>query len=75
MAHQLQRLIHLAVGDRVEKGRLPKLYREPLPQGVVEDRVARGVGEVGEDDGVFVGKFGPVARTPVEPASHSNDRE
>ena len=57
-AHQLQCLVHLALGNQVEKGRLLKLYRESLLQRVVEDRVAGLVVKVGEDDGVFVGELG-----------------
>jgi hypothetical protein len=42
---------------QVQKGRLLQLRRKPLPQRAVEDRIARGVGELGENDGVFLGKL------------------
>ena len=70
-AHQLQGLVHLALGNQVEKGRLLKLYRESLLQRVVEDRVAGRVVEVGEHDGVFVGEL--AERSAREAASDQGD--
>ena len=66
-AHQLQCLIHLALGKQVEKGRLLKLYRESLLQRVVKYRVAGLVVEIGENNGVFVGQAGRgLARAEVQ---------
>ena len=67
-AHQLQSLVHLALGNQVEKGRLLKLYRESLLQRVVENRIAGGVGEIGEDNGVLVGQWLGLMRAIVKPA-------
>ncbi len=55
-AHQLQRLADFAVGKNVEEGGLFEIDGEGLLEGAVEDRVAGGVDEVGEDDGVFLGE-------------------
>ncbi len=55
-AHQLQRLADFAVGKNVEEGGLFEIDGQRLLQGAVEDRVAGGVDEVGEDDSVFLGE-------------------
>ncbi len=61
-AHQLQRLADFAVGKNVEEGRLFEIDGEGLLERAVEDRVAGGVGEVGEDDGIFLGEWRSVRR-------------
>ena len=52
----------LAFRNQVEKRGLLQLDREPLLQRVIENRVAGGVGEVGQDDGVFVSELGRTVR-------------
>ncbi len=72
LGHQGQRLRDALVGKQVQKWRLLQLCRKPLPQRAVEDRIAGGVGEIGENDGVLLGE--PVrglARAEIE---HSGDR-
>src|SRR5271166_12114 len=54
LAHHLQGLQDLRLGHNTEERRLFQLHRQPLPQGAVENRVARGVGEICEDDGVLL---------------------
>ena len=41
----------------------------------VEDGVAGGVGEVGEDDGVFVGEFGGVGGVEIEVGGAGGDED
>ena len=43
-----------------------KLGGKALAQGAVENGFAGGVGELGEDDGVFVGEFGGMGGAEVE---------
>ena len=50
LAHVLQRLLHLPVGENVQQRRLRQLRSQPLAQGAVKHRITRGVGEIGEDD-------------------------
>jgi len=45
-----------AIGKQVQKRRLLQLRRKSLAQRAVENGIARGVGEVGEDDGVLLGQ-------------------
>ena len=54
LAHQLQGLLDLLVGDNAEEGRLFQLHGKPLPQRAVKNRVAGRVREIGEDDRVLV---------------------
>ena len=44
-----------------------------MAKGAVEDGVAGGVGEIGEDDGVFVGEFGGVGGAEVEVGGAGGD--
>jgi hypothetical protein len=57
LAHQGESLRDTLVGNEAEKWRLLQLRGKALAQGVIEDRVAGGVSEVGQDDGVFVGEL------------------
>jgi hypothetical protein len=50
--------VNAFVRDEAEERRLGELHRESLPKRVVEDGVARRVGEIGQDDRVFVGQLG-----------------
>jgi len=54
--HHAQRLPDLILGNEAEKGRLLELHRQALPQRAVEDRIARRVLKIGEDNSVFVGQ-------------------
>ena len=56
LIHQRQRSADAFVRDEAEEGRLLKLHRESLSERLVEHRVARRVGELGEYDRVFVGE-------------------
>ena len=51
--HRLQRLSDLAFRKEVYEWRLLQRHGQRGLERVVEDRVAGGVGEVGEHDGVF----------------------
>src|ERR1035438_7998200 len=72
--HQLQCIGYLELRNQVEKGRLLKLYRQSLLQRFVENAVAGGVGEIREDDGVFLRQRGSLARAPVETAGNRGDK-
>ncbi len=74
-AHQPQGLLHLLVVHDFQKRRLLKLDGEPLAQRAVEDRIAGGVGEVGEHQHIFVReRFGLRALLPKEdPATCQNE--
>src|SRR5258708_3509664 len=47
----------MLVGDKAEKGRLFKLYRQPLAKRSVKHGVARLVDEIGEYNRVLIGEF------------------
>ena len=47
LSHVLQGLLHLAVGENVEEGRLRELSGQALAESAVENRIAGGVGEIG----------------------------
>ena len=51
--HEMERLIYLAIGKNVDKGRLSELHSESLLQGIVKNGVAGFVVEVSQNDGVF----------------------
>src|ERR1700730_2562860 len=55
--HKLQGLRNTCVGKQVEERRLLELGGEPLAERAVKNRVAGGVSEIGEYDGVFFGKL------------------
>ena len=60
LVHQWQRSSDAFVGDEAQERRLLKLHRESLSERIVEHRIARRVGELGEHDRVLVGE----RRTP-----------
>jgi hypothetical protein len=49
----VKRVLNLAIGEDVEKGRLSELHRQRLLQGTVKDCVSRRVVEVGQHNRVF----------------------
>ena len=55
-AHQPQRALQPLLGQHAQERRLPQLDFERLLQRVVEHRLAGAVREIGEDDGVALGK-------------------
>src|SRR5208283_5626162 len=57
LAHHLQGLLDLLIGDNAEERRLFQLYGKPLPQRAVENGVAGRVCKVREDNRVLVRKF------------------
>jgi len=74
-AHQPQILLHLLIVHDFQEGGLFKLEGEPPAERAVENRIASGVGEVGEHEHVFVReRFGLRALFPKEdPASGQNE--
>ena len=56
LAHHAQGVLHALLRHQSDERRLLELYRETLAKRLVEDRVAGGVGEIGEDDGVLHGQ-------------------
>ena len=57
MAHQPQRLIHLAFGKDIEERGLLELHGQGLLECPVENCVSGGVGEIGEHDKILLAKF------------------
>ncbi len=53
LSHQFQRAGNLILGKNIEEGRLPQGDTERGFQRVVEDGLTCGVGEIGQNDGVF----------------------
>ena len=51
-------LIFARVGEHIEERRLPQRDGERRLQRVVEYRITRTVGKIGENDGVFLGQAG-----------------
>ncbi len=51
--HQAKRVRNPLIRNQAEIGRLPKLNRQTLAQGLVEHRVTRGVGKASEHNRVF----------------------
>src|SRR6266550_3914437 len=72
-SHQLQGLAHDLVRQEFEERGLGKLCGETLLQRVVEHRILGRVSEVCQDDGVFFGEWGRVARMKEE--SYGEDNE
>jgi hypothetical protein len=56
--------VKLIVGDDVEEGGLTEIDGEGLLKRVVEDGIAGGVCEIGEDDGVFGSELRGSTRVP-----------
>ena len=73
LAHEAESLLDALFGDDAEEGRLFELDGEGLFESVVEDGVAGGVGEVGEDDGVGLGEFGGVGGAVIKEAGDSEE--
>ena len=53
--HDLERRVHLAIGQDLEERRLREVQQQRLPEGPVEDRVARLVLDVAQEDDVAFG--------------------
>ena len=49
----------------MQERRLRELRGESLAQRAVEHRVARGIREIGEDDGTLAGEFRPAMRKEI----------
>ena len=58
LRHEGERLRDALVGEQVQERGLFQLRREALAKRAIEDGVAGGVDEVGEDDGIFFGELG-----------------
>ena len=63
------------IGEEIEERGLFELGGEALAESAVEDGVAGGVGEVGEDDRVFVGEFGGVGGAEIEVGGAGGDED
>ena len=74
LVHQWQRSSDAFVGDEAEERRLLKLYRQSLPQRVVEHRVARRVGEIRQDDVSLWSASLPEARRRSRPRGLPSSR-
>jgi len=72
--HQLQRRCHFVLREHVQKRRLVESNAERGLERVIENRVARTVAKVGENDGVFVGEGLGSMRTMVEAACNQCDQ-
>ena len=57
LAHQRERLANALIGKHAQERRLLKLDGQALPEGVVEHRIARRIGEVAQDDRVGLGQL------------------
>ena len=55
--HHAQRGHNLVIGKHIEVRRLLQRNTERLLHGVIENRIARGVGEVAQHKGVFLGEL------------------
>ena len=67
--HQPEGFLDIAIGRNVKEGRLVKRDTQRGFERVVENRIARTVGEISEDDGVFVGqKLALLTRTIIKSA-------
>ena len=56
LVHESQGLLNALVGDQAQERRLLQLHSKALAQCSIENRIAGGVGEIGEHDGVFFRK-------------------
>ena len=61
LAHERQGLRDALIRNQAQKRRLLQLRRKSLPQRAVKNGIAGGVGEVGQNDGVFFGELGRVS--------------
>ena len=72
--HQFQGRRDLVLGKHIQKRRLVERNAERRLERVVEHRIACAVGEIGEDDGVFLGQaLGLVWRDEVERSRNPRD--
>ena len=70
LAHQLQRLLHLGIRNDIEIRRLAQAHSQRLLESAVEDRITGGIGEVGEEDGIFFGEGLSLVGAVEKTASH-----
>src|SRR4029077_8228376 len=73
--HHLQNIAYLLVGEDIQERRLFQLYTQPLLQCVVENRIAGGVGEIREHDGVFLRKTPRLPRAPQQSSGDSRCKD
>ncbi len=73
LAHQAQRLLDAALGDKAQERRLFKLHRQTLTQRIVEHRIVGAIGKVGEDDGVFGVQGGRAPWIKVQTHGYNRD--
>ena len=73
--HHPQGLLHLFVGEEAQERGLLQGNGQRAFQRLVENGIAGGVGEVGENDGVFVGELGGAMGAPVGPPGIGRRRE
>src|SRR5580704_4947133 len=58
LAHEAEAFANFGVWDDVQVRRLLELHGQSLLQRTVEDRIARGVDEIGEENAVFLRELG-----------------
>jgi hypothetical protein len=75
LAHQPERLRKLLIGNDIEERRLGELRGEALAQRAVEDGVAGGVGEIGQDDRILRSQLRPARPEIVEACDDGGEDE
>ena len=65
-SHQLQGVGYFAIGEHVEEGRLLQIDGQRLFERAVENRIAGGVGEIGDHERVSRSQLRRSPRTIVE---------
>jgi hypothetical protein len=73
--HLLQGLHNTTVGEHTQERRLPQGNVEACFQSFVENRIARGVGEISKDDGVLVRQSVGLAGAKQQPTARSQSDE
>src|SRR4029077_16813148 len=69
LVHEAEGLLDEVLGNAFEERRLFPLHDHGLLEGFVENGIASGVSEIGQDNGVFIGDFARIARVPEEIAA------
>ena len=72
--HIAKHLAYAVIRHNVQEWRLFKLHRQRLLQRAIEYHIARGVGEIRQDDGVFLSE-GASATAIKENTCHRNSRQ
>ena len=68
LSEVLQAVVQFCIADQLDERRLLKLNSQRFLESRIEHRIAGFVGEVGEDELIFVSEFDGLVGVPIEEA-------